>query len=118
MTPGYPSLYTSNITCRWLITVPQFHQIKLKFYVTAFSGVNCTKDNIKMIDGEKTESFCSKNLPSEIYSKSTKIEILLLNDMNEEYNIAFKVVCYNLKKTVIPSVKSTSATRTGLYLPT
>jgi len=85
-----PLLPTHNLECRWSITVPSGHRIKLSFSVFHLGAIeaqaDCEKvDHIKVRDGNNVNdpnfgTFCGNVAPSPIYSVGPKIEITFVSN--------------------------------------
>ena len=65
-TPNYPSVYSSNVFCRWTITAPSGYQVRLSFInfktradqdiVKVCDGDRCLQTNIAQLSGSPTVS--------------------------------------------------------------
>ena len=59
--PNYPNNYPSDTTCRWIITVPEGHQVKVNFQAfdleTCFISSTCTCDHVEIRDGSDKSSY-------------------------------------------------------------
>ena len=75
--PNYPRNYPNSKTCRWIITVPEGHRVKLTFHTflleTCIVPSICTCDHVEVRDGQDGGSFklgeyCGKRTPDPAYS--------------------------------------------------
>ena len=70
--PNYPSNYPNSTTCRWIISVPEGHRVKLTFKTflleTCVISSSCSCDHVKVRDGKDSSStelgtFCGGRTP-------------------------------------------------------
>lgn len=76
--PSYPSNYPNRQTCRWIITVPQGHLVRLSFEVfqletCAVPSPVCSCDHVEVRDGRDGSSkqlgrYCGSDKPSPVQS--------------------------------------------------
>jgi len=75
--PNYPNNYPNSKTCRWLISVPVGHRVKLTFETflleTCLVSSTCTCDHVEVRDGSDGGSrqlgkFCGNKKPDPIMS--------------------------------------------------
>ena len=75
--PNYPNNYPNSKTCRWIITVPEGHRLKLTFETflleTCLVPSTCTCDHVEVRDGSDGGSrqlgkFCGNKNPDPIMS--------------------------------------------------
>jgi len=80
-------LYDSNIKCRWTITVPSGHRIRLSFqhfYLGSGALQNCEKVNhVEVRDSYNKNdpaygTFCGNVTPSPIYSVGPKMVVTFM----------------------------------------
>lgn len=90
--PLFPSLY---MKCRWKITVPSGHRIKLSFSVFHLGATGAQKDcekvdHVMVRDGYNENdpaygTFCGNVAPSPIFSVGPKIEITFVSDQERVF---------------------------------
>ncbi|XP_078352602.1 dorsal-ventral patterning tolloid-like protein 1 [Oculina patagonica] len=87
--PLFPTPYHVNMKCRWTITVPSGHRIKLSFrafHLGEHEAEDCDKvDHVKVRDSYNENdpgygTFCGNVAPSSIYSVGPKIEVTFVSD--------------------------------------
>ena len=75
--PNYPRNYPNSNTCRWVVTVPEGHRVKLTFQTflleTCIVPSLCTCDHVEVRDGKDGDSsklgkYCGSKTPDPIYS--------------------------------------------------
>lgn len=84
--PNYPEEYHPNVECIWRITVPEYHQVALKFQ--AFEVENhdsCVYDYVEIRDGLSLESpilkvHCGYKVPTDIISSSNQLLVKFVSD--------------------------------------
>ena len=86
-TYGFPnSPYTSNSNCTWIIDLPAYQSIELKFIeMDIEQSTNCVKDQVTILNGKDENalslgSFCGNKLPATIYSSTETIVIKFMSD--------------------------------------
>ena len=79
-TSGFPNtLYAPNSNCTWIIDLPIYKRIELKFdEMNIEESPNCVKDRVTILNGKDTDalslgSYCGNKLPPTIQSS---IEVL------------------------------------------
>ncbi|XP_063851508.1 protein tolkin-like [Scylla paramamosain] len=84
--PNYPDDYGSNKECVWRITVPEGHQVALRFHSFEIEEHDdCVYDYLDIRDGHEENStligvFCGYKIPSDIKSVSNKMRIKFVTD--------------------------------------
>ncbi|GFY72843.1 dorsal-ventral patterning tolloid-like protein 1 [Trichonephila inaurata madagascariensis] len=84
--PNYPEDYWSNKECTWRITVPENHQVALKFQSFEIENHdNCVYDYLEIRDGHESTSpllgrFCGYKNPDDIRSTGNKMTVKFVSD--------------------------------------
>ncbi|XP_042905263.1 bone morphogenetic protein 1 [Parasteatoda tepidariorum] len=84
--PNYPEDYWPNKECTWRITVPENHQVALKFQSFEIENHdNCVYDYLEIRDGHESTSpllgrFCGYKNPEDIRSSSNKMTVKFVSD--------------------------------------
>ena len=87
--PLFPLNYNVNMKCRWIITVPSGHRIKLSFQAFHLGSKvldNCDKvDHVEIRDSYSENdpaygAFCGNVAPSPIYSVGPKMVVTFVSD--------------------------------------
>ena len=87
--PLFPLDYHINMKCRWIITVPSGHRIKISFqtfYLGSKRPGNCDKvDHVEVRDSFTENDpgygiFCGNDAPPPIYSVGPKILVTFISD--------------------------------------
>lgn len=84
--PNYPEEYQPSKECIWRITVPENHQVALRFH--AFDVENhdsCVYDYVEVRDGLANDSpilnvFCGLKIPADVTSSSNKMLVKFVSD--------------------------------------
>lgn len=86
-THGFPnSSYAPNSNCTWIIDLPKYKSIELKFDEMAIEdSPNCTKDQLVILNGKDRDSlllgtFCGNKLPATIKSSTEAVTIKFISD--------------------------------------
>ena len=92
--PNFPSNYPNSMTCRWIITVPQGHLVRLSFndFQLTSCFVSCSScDHLEVRDGTDDSSaqlarYCGTELPYDVQSsgQSLWIEFVSTSTNNEK----------------------------------
>ena len=101
-TSGYPnSPYTSNSNCTWIIELPAYKNIELKFDQMAIEdSPNCAKDQVTIVNGKGKDaislgSYCGNKLPPTIQSSTEIVTIKFISDgtvNNKGFNLQYRGV--------------------------
>ena len=108
--PLFPLTFPNDMTCTWIITVPEGHFVKLK--ITSFSLAHvCSKTTLEIRDGQSSSSdllktFCGSSFESSLFSSgrhlwvrfhSAKDEFLNGTGFNSFFEMVSqcKLFCYN-----------------------
>ncbi|XP_061399861.1 dorsal-ventral patterning protein tolloid [Musca vetustissima] len=84
--PNYPLEYFPDKECVWRITVPENHQVALKFQSFELENHdNCMYDYVEIRDGNSTDSeligiFCGYKLPPNIKTNSNQMYVKFVSD--------------------------------------
>ena len=88
--PFFPSSYDINMKCRWTITVPSGHRIKLNFgeFHLGETGAQENCDEVDYVDVRDSYSendpaygkFCGNVRPAPIYSVGPRIVVTFVSD--------------------------------------
>ncbi|XP_037806363.1 dorsal-ventral patterning protein tolloid [Lucilia sericata] len=84
--PNYPLEYFPDKECIWRITVPDNHQVALKFQSFELENHdNCIYDYVEIRDGNSSESkligiFCGYKLPPNIKTNSNQMYLKFVSD--------------------------------------
>lgn len=84
--PNYPDEYQANKECIWRITVPENHQVALRFQ--SFDVENhdsCVYDYVEIRDGLTNDSpiikvYCGHKIPSDVISSSSAMLVKFVSD--------------------------------------
>ena len=103
-TSGFPnSSYTPNSNCTWIIDLPAYKIIELKFIkMDIEESPNCVKDRVTILNGKDKDalslgSYCGNKLPDIIYS-STETVIIKFTSNNVINNEGFDLQYRGLKE--------------------
>ncbi|XP_034938584.1 cubilin [Chelonus insularis] len=86
--PGYPSLYPTDITCEWLIEVDYGHSVEIFFSeVNTEKASSCSFDKIEIYGGEdvyapKLAEFCHSAEPINYTSSTNKMFVVFKSDIS------------------------------------
>lgn len=84
--PNYPEEYQPNKECIWRITVPENHQVALKFQSFDIENHDsCVYDYIEIRDGPSKEStilkvYCGHKIPPDVISTSSEMFVKFVSD--------------------------------------
>ncbi|XP_055850904.1 dorsal-ventral patterning protein tolloid [Episyrphus balteatus] len=84
--PNYPVEYLPDKECIWKITVPENHQVALKFQSFEIENHdNCIYDYVEIRDGNRSDSeligvFCGYKLPPNIKTNSNQMYVKFVSD--------------------------------------
>ncbi|KAL1489387.1 hypothetical protein ABEB36_014292 [Hypothenemus hampei] len=84
--PNYPEDYQPNKECIWRITVPENHQVALKFQsFDVENHDNCVYDYVEIRNGITLDSpiikvHCGQKVPADVISKSNKMLLKFVSD--------------------------------------
>ncbi|KAL9985291.1 hypothetical protein ACROYT_G007676 [Oculina patagonica] len=103
--PNYPSNYPNSETCRWIITVPQGHLVRLSFESfqlesCALPSPVCSCDHVEVRDGtvassERLGIYCGNEYPAAVQSSGRSMWIEFDSDLfsNEKgFNATYTAV--------------------------
>ena len=86
-TTGFPNtLYAPNSNCTWVIGLPAYKSIELKFdQMDIEESTNCAKDRVTILNGKgknalPLESYCGNKLPPTIQSSTEVVTIQFVSD--------------------------------------
>ncbi|XP_039590589.1 CUB domain-containing protein 2 [Polypterus senegalus] len=90
--PQFPNVYPNNINCRWTISLANSYRIKLFFLSMDLEDRNsltyaCEYDSVTVYDGISDSdpllgTWCGRELPPPLLSRSNKLLIVLSTDRN------------------------------------
>ena len=99
-TYGFPnSPYAPYSNCTWIIDLPTYKRIELKFNEMAIEdSPNCTKDQVTILNGKDENSlslgsYCGNKLPTTIKSSTGAVTIKFISDgsvNNKGFSIHYK----------------------------
>lgn len=115
--PNYPSNYPNGETCRWIITVPTGHLVRLSFQSfqlesCAFPSPICSCDHLEVRDGTTGSSkrlgrYCGNEYPAAVQSSGRSMWIEFDSDLfsNEQgfsatytaVGMFFAIICMTLQ---------------------
>ncbi|CAD6234720.1 GSCOCG00002067001-RA-CDS [Cotesia congregata] len=84
--PNFPEPYQPNKQCHWNFSAPENHKISLNFtFFKIEKSENCTKDYIRLIDGNDVDSpifgnFCGVKNYLKIKSTKNRLNVLFSSD--------------------------------------
>lgn len=84
--PNYPEEYHASKECIWKITVPDNHQVALRFHSLDIENHdNCVYDYIEIRDGLTKDSLilkvlCGHKIPADVISTSNKMLVKFVSD--------------------------------------
>ena len=101
--PLYPSNYPPNITCTWVITVPDGKIVKLTFNSFQLEYErHCFDDYVEVLDGKSDTSdskgkYCGVSKPDDIRSSARYLRVHFRSDddhlsLNEGFEATFQAV--------------------------
>ena len=86
-TSGFPNTpYAPNSNCTWIIDLPAYKSIKLKFdEMDIEKSPNCVKDRVTILNGKGEDalplrSYCGNKLPSTIRSSTQVVTVQFVSD--------------------------------------
>ena len=86
-TSGFPNTpYASNSNCTWIIDLPLYKSIELKFdQMDIEESTNCVKDRVTILNGKGRDalplgSYCGNKLPPTIQSSTEVVTIQFVSD--------------------------------------
>ncbi|XP_078370349.1 procollagen C-endopeptidase enhancer 2-like [Oculina patagonica] len=96
--PQEPDYYPPDLSCDWLITVPEGNIIKLsfgRFDLQPSSGSTCTADYVEVLDGKHSTSksegkFCGYAIPDDIRSSNRYMWVRFRADSADPYYEGFE----------------------------
>ena len=86
-TSGFPnSQYAPNSNCTWIINLPAYKSIELKFIeMDIEQSINCAKDQVTILNGKDEDAlslgiYCGNKLPATIQSSTEAVVIKFMSD--------------------------------------
>ena len=99
-TSGFPnSPYAPNSNCTWVIELPTYKSIELKFIeMDIEESPNCVKDQVTILNGKDEDalslgSYCGNKLPATIQSSTETVIIKFISDgtiNNKGFNLQYR----------------------------
>ena len=99
-TSGFPnSPYAPNSNCTWIIDLPTYKSIELKFIeMDIEESPNCVKDRVTILNGKDKDavslgSYCGNKLPATIQSSTETVIIKFISDgtiNNKGFNLQYR----------------------------
>ena len=99
-TDGFPnSPYSLNSNCTWIIDLPAYKSIELKFVEIAIEeSPDCVKDRVIILNGKDENalslgSYCGNKLPTIIKSSTQAVTIRFISDdtvNGKGFNLQYK----------------------------
>ena len=99
-TTGFPNTrYASNSNCTWIIELPAYKSIELKFdQMDIEESTNCVKDRVTILNGKDGDalqlgSYCGSKLPPTIQSSVEVVTIKFVSDgtvNNKGFNLQYR----------------------------
>ena len=99
-TSGFPNtLYAPNSNCTWIIDLPAYKRIELKFdEMNIEESPNCVKDRVTILNGKDADalplgSYCGNKLPPTIQSSTEVVTIQFVSDgtvNNKGFNLQYR----------------------------
>ena len=99
-TSGFPdSPYAANSTCTWIIFLPAYTSIELKFdELDIENSPDCSKDRVTILNGKEGNSlslgnYCGNKLPVTIKSSTEIVTIKFISDdtvNNEGFSLRYR----------------------------
>ena len=99
-TSGFPnSPYAGNSNCTWIIDMPAYKSIELKFNeMDIEKSPNCVKDKVTIMNGKDRDalplgSYCGNKLPPTIRSSTEAVTIQFVSDgtvNNKGFNLQYR----------------------------
>ena len=99
-TTGFPNtVYAPNSNCTWIIELPAYKSIELKFdQMDIEESTNCVKDRVTILNGKDDDalplgSYCGNKVPPPIQSSIEVVTIKFVSDgtvNNKGFNLQYR----------------------------